>query len=451
MMHLSTFLLSFWLTTSVASAFQLPHSSKPSTSTRLFSLQTSQVDVSAQAPRNYNNFLDWANYYGVGQENFQLNPQSSNWGVSASQYAPAGSRVLFVPAMLRLTSERIRQDEFAALEPMINQMIDPTTSNGYINLPNHFYLFLKVLQEYELGDQSPFFSWLDALPRKFATAVTFSEFEMDCLPPFVKFLARRDRHNCQLFAQVLQQLPTPTISDSTKYNDVITKWAFNVVMTRARASYNEEAEIIAMSDMLNHDSNPNVDVQYDNDGNVHIVLFRDVQAGEGLHKCYGQPTNPSRFLASYGFFDASPPCTYCKLYPGLIVTPELKNLGFEYDRMVFYVDTGAIANEVWDVVLYTVLGDIDPGTQQQFYNAHLQGDANTKAQLHQYYMAQTCDALLQHVNEMLEEIADCEKVMDQGGMGLVHENLPMIRRHNDFVRQTFTKVRNNLQQIRANC
>lgn len=450
-MHLPTLLFSFLVTNSLAFQVSTQNANaKPSSSTQLFSLATVQVDVRPEAPRNYQSFLEWAAYYGVGQENYQLNPKSSNWGVTATHPAPAGSRVLFVPALLRMSSEQLRAEEFPDLQPIITQALDPTTSNGEINLPNHFYLFLKVLQEYELGDQSPFFNWLDALPREYSTALMFSEFEMDCLPPFVKFLAKRDRHNYDQFVGLLQQLNTPTISEYTKSNPQVLQWAYNVVFTRARGVY-QEAEIIPMSDMLNHDSNPNVDVQYDDEGNVHIVLFKDVQAGEGLHKCYGQPTNPSRFLASYGFFDASPPCTYCKLYPGLIVTPELRNLGFEYDRMVFYVDNGAIANEVWDVMLYCTLEHIDPSVQQQFYDAHMMGDEDTKAQLHQYYMAQTCDGLLQHLNECLENIADCEKTMDQGGMGLVHKNLPMIRRHNDFVRQTFTKVKKNVEQMRANC
>lgn len=417
----------------------------PASTSKLFSVQTYKVDVSENAARNYNSFIEWANYYGIVQENFQLNPKSDNWGAVAAVAAPAGSRVLLVPAVMRLWSQTLRQ-EFAAVEPMVNQYIDPTTSNGDIDLRNHFYLFLKVLQEYDLGDQSPYFSWLDALPRKFSTAINFDDFEVGCLPPFVKFLARRDRHNYDTFVNLLQGIDTPTISPATKSNTEITKWAFNVVFTRARASFGE-AEIIPMSDMLNHCANPNVDIQFDDEGNVHVVLFRDVQPGDPLTKCYGQPTNPSRFLATYGFFDPSPPSTYCKLLPGLVVTQELKNLGFEYDRMVFYVENGDIAQEVWDVMLYTVLENIDPAVQQQFYDAHMRGDFETKQQLHQYYSAQTCNGLLQHVNEMLDEVAECQDEMDQGGMGVAHANLPMIRRHNDFVRQTFTKVKRNLERM----
>jgi len=406
------------------------------------------VNLSTQAPRNAEGFLEWADYYGINRENYQLSLGDTNWGGVATHSAPAGSRVLYVPGVLRMTSQNAREQDFADLEPYIAQTIDATTSNGIIELKSHFYLFLKLLQEYDMGNQSPYFPWIDALPRKFNTALTFDDFEMDCLPPFVKFLANRDRDNYELFVEVLQSANTPSISDDTKYNPDVTKWAFNVVFTRARAAFGE-AEIIPMADMLNHVWNANAQVQYDDAGDVHVVLLRDVQEGEPLSKCYGQPTNPSRFMATYGFFDASPPATYCKLFPDIVVTPELANMGFGYDRMVFYVENGGIAEEVWDVLLYTLLGNVDPGVQQQLYEAHMTGDVETKGQIHQFYLAQTSSALLEHVNDMLQELQECAETMDEGGMGLTHENLPMIRRHNDFVRQTFLKVKKNIEQIRA--
>jgi len=432
-------------------SLQIPRtlSSTSSGKSHLFSVQTYQIDISDDAVRNPNGFLEWANYYGIGTENFQINAQSNNWGGFSIQAAPVGSRVLFVPAMLRITSQTVREQEFADQQGTIAEFIDSNYSDGDTDIPLacHFYLFLKILQEYERGDQSAYYQWMDALPRKFSTAVTFSDFEMDCLPPFVKYLAYKDRGNYFNFLQVLNKVQTPSISDATKRNSEVTLWAFNVVFTRARAVFGE-AEIIPMPDMINHNANPNVEVQYDDEGNVNVITLRDIQAEEQLYKCYGQPTNPSRYLATYGFFDSSPPATYCKLYPGLAVTDELKNMGFGYDRLVFYVENGAIAEEVWDVVLFLMLlEEADTTVQQQFYNSHMQGDVDTKAQIHQYYMPQTCERLMKHVDEVLRELEKCEKTMDAGGMGLVHKNLPMIRRHNDFVRQTFTKVKQNLQQI----
>jgi len=414
--------------------------------TQLCATQLSKIDISEYASRNGPTFVGWATHYGVMPENFQINPRSSNWGAESIQAAPAGSRVLYVPGMLRLTAQAARGQDFANLAPIINQYIDPSKTDGDVSLSDHFFLFLKILQEYDLGSNSGYAPWLDALPRKFSTALSFDSFEMDCLPPFVKFLAERDRENFNLFVIVLQQLDTPTISQETKSDMDALRWAFNVVFTRARPAYGG-AEIIPFSDMMNHAWNANCEVQYDNEGNVHVVLLRNVQSGEALHKCYGQPTNPSRFMSTYGFFDASPPTTYCKFMPTLATTEELRNLGFEYSRMVFSVDSGEVAPEVWDVMLYLNLGKSDRNMQRQFYQAHMNGDGQTKAAIHQQYSSQTVFSLLAHVSEVLDEIDDCQDRMDQGGMGLQHENLPIIRRHNEFVRQVFAKVQRNLQQM----
>lgn len=432
----------FQAATPLASRTQ--HSSSDSA---LFSTQQALggVDVSTNAPRNSNNFVGWASHFGVSLENYQLNTQDpNNWNGHAVQAAPAGSRVLYVPAMIRLTSQRAKDEEFADVAPFIDKYIDATTSNGEIGLVSHFYLFLKVLKEYEQGSNSAYVAWLDALPRKFHSALEFDNKEMDCLPPFVKYLAGLDRHNYELFVEVLVQLNIPSISEATKMNTLVTKWAFNVVFTRARSAFGQ-AEIIPMPDMLNHNSNPNVEVQYDGEGNVHVVLLRDVQAGEPLYKCYGQPTNPSRFLATYGFFDMSPPATYCKILPTAVLTPELKNMGFDFSKLVFYPENGGVSQEVWDVILYILLGQTDRGQQQQLYQAHMNGNQQAKAEMHQYYKPQTLQALISHVDEMLGEIGNCERQM--GNDGGMHEHIPMIQAHNQFVHQTFVKVRENLVQM----
>lgn len=423
---------------SIARSFS--HSS--SKTTQLFA-----VDVSEAAPRDYNTFAAWGNQYGLQTENMQLGEQFNEWGGVAINNAQAGSRVLFVPGQLRLTSSRIRQEEFPQLENAIKQYFDATNSNGQTNLGCQFYLFLKILKEYDQGEQSPYYPWLNALPRNFHTSITFKPYCIECLPPFVAFLAKQDRSNYELFMEVVNTLDIPQISPQTKQNLDVTKWAFNVVFTRARAAF-EEAEIIPMADMLNHNANPNVEVQYDNDGNVHVVALRNIQSGEPLFKSYGQITNPSRFLSTYGFFDASSPATYCKLMAGKTLTPELKNMGFVYDRMVFYHETGDIAPEVWDVMLYIILGDNDRNLQQQFYEAHMRGDAQTKANFHNQYRGITADALLNHVDDMFRELGKCaDKIRANPDPN--NKNLPMIMYHNDFVRETFIKVRQNLENIKS--
>jgi hypothetical protein len=437
-------------------AFQAPLSVQSSTSTattttttasRTAPLLATLVDTSERAERNGYSFMEWASHYGIQPENFQLQPidGSLNWGAVATQPARAGERALFVPSMLRMFTPNIKQQEFPNIGQVVAQKIDPKSdlALGDVSLANHFYLFLKVLQEYEMGEASPYYAWLNALPRKFNTAVNFRDFETDCLPPFVKFLSKRDQNNYSLFNRVLKEIPTPTISDQTKNNMEITKWVFNIVFTRARESFGE-AEIIPMSDMINHQAEPNVEISWDNEGNVNVIFVKDVQAGEQLLKCYGHPTNPSRLLSTYGFHDTSPPATYCKLFPGVQVTQDLKDMGFDYTTMVFYPENGGIAEQVWDVMLYTILGQMDPNSQQQFYQAHMSGNAQSKQEFHQHFMPQTIQALVQHIDEILGEISYCDQKLSSGQ---VFENMQMIADHNNFVRQTFLKVRANLEQM----
>ena len=99
-------------------------------------------------------------------------------------------------------------------------------------------------------------------------------------------------------------------------------------------------------------------------------------------------------MATYGFFYHSPPATYCKLFPTSEPSPELRNLGFDYTTFAFYPETGGIAECVWDVMLYVQLGKMDKNAQQQFYQAHMAGDGNTKQQFHHYYQQVTASTTI---------------------------------------------------------
>ena len=129
-------------------------------------------------------------------------------------------------------------------------------------------------------------------------------------------------------------------------------------------------------------------------------------------------------------------------------TQELINLGYDHSKMLFYKDTGDVSQEVWDVLLYQLLGECNTSDQKTFYQAHMNGDSNTKANFHQMYRREVCDGLLQHVHTMLDELAGCATRISQG-MGPTNPNLQMIQQHNDFVRETFLKVRSNLESIKA--
>uniref|UniRef100_A0A7S1YVE7 SET domain-containing protein n=1 Tax=Ditylum brightwellii TaxID=49249 RepID=A0A7S1YVE7_9STRA len=192
--------------------------------------------------------------------------------------------------------------------------------------------------------------------------------------------------------------------------------------------------------MFNHGSaETEVEYVYDEDGNCYVQTIRDVPAGSPLRMSYGDPTNPSFLFARYGFLDESSPATFCKLIPSHI-SEEMQNIGYAHNRMLFFKDSGDVSQEVWDVLLYQVLGENDEWKQKEFYEAHMNGDYDTKESIHEQYRSQTMAKLLDHIDSFLYQL---EKLSEKtyGRSVDDHPRLPLILRHNEFVRDTFLTVR----------
>lgn len=209
--------------------------------------------------------------------------------------------------------------------------------------------------------------------------------------------------------------------------------------------------IIPMADYLNHGgAQTEASLDYDEDGNCYVYTTQNVAPGQSVRICYGDPTNPSKLLAQYGFLDESMPATFCKW----IVeepTEEIYNLGYP-SQMLFYED-GSIANEVWDVVLYEELGKVSRQAQYYFYQAaHVDRDDDDakKQEYHAQYFTQTHGVLAQHVQYILDELQELEMgLATQMDFGLNADRhpLPLLLRHNTFVKQTFERVQQNLNQM----
>mmetsp|Transcript_15151 Transcript_15151/g.24456 ORF Transcript_15151/g.24456 Transcript_15151/m.24456 type:complete len:143 (+) Transcript_15151:120-548(+) len=75
--------------------------------------------------------------------------------------------------------------------------------------------------------------------------------------------------------------------------------------------------------------------------------------------------------------------------------------------------------------------------------AHREGDYNTKLALHEKYYPATSAALLEHVDSFILEIDEVIKKSEVHPVYIKNEHprLPLIHRHNQFVRETFANVR----------
>ena len=127
----------------------------------------------------------------------------------------------------------------------------------------------------------------------------------------------------------------------------------------------------------------------------------------------------------------------------------MKAMGYP-DQMVFYTD-GSISQQVWDVILYEQLGKIGSPQQQQFYQAFLSGDEATKQSLQQEHFGLTMQALTSHVNYLENEIEELEIGMEtmqkQGTSAQFYPRLPLIQRHNTYVKDVLGSVQENLNRM----
>lgn len=393
------------------------------------------VDIDDRAGRDIGAFQDWCQANGVQRSGgFQLGSDDGfDWIAGTTEDLATGSPILSVPDHMIFSSQRVRQ------ELQIKDAVDQLNRLGASADVEEFFLFVKIIVEYEKGEESPWFPWLNSLPRLFYNAISMTDFCYECLPPLVFSLARKERVKFLNFGVAIDKIDF--ITAATKNNQDIMKWVYNIVTTRCFGP-DDNKRIVPMGDMFNHGTEKNAEMNFDEDGNCVVYATRDVPANSQLLMSYGDPTNPSLLFAKYGFLDETSPATFCKIM-NIQPTPQLVNLGLDFSRMLFYKDTGDISEEVWDVMLYTQVLKNEQDVQNTFYEAHMNGDTETKTAIHQHYFPQTSAALLQHVDTFLEQL-DSLSEKAEGRDISEHPRLPLILRHNDFVKETFLKVKGKL-------
>ena len=195
--------------------------------------------------------ISWCTSYGA-QYNLDFCPTSSFKPLANTQdytcYAvdelPAGTPVLSVPSSILLNSYDIKYNEVGELtraEQFLTKLKEP--------LPL-FYLFVKLLYEYSLGESSPYYDWLDSLPRAYDTGTSMTPTCYECLPPLAATYAKTERVryiNYQSAAKTIDWLPEWVVEDR-----LVCKWLFNVASTRSwdLGDGSGERVIVPLGDMV---------------------------------------------------------------------------------------------------------------------------------------------------------------------------------------------------------
>lgn len=385
---------------------------------------------------------EWATQYGAqkapGVELYT--EDGADYQLVAQQGVGAGQTAVFVPVDICLGSDAIAQEFGGALSQAEEVLcaMDPGTQQ---RLPL-FRLMAKILVEYDKGQDSPFFPWLNSLPRQFYNGVSMTDACFSCLPPYAGWLASNERINYGFFADALRQgyVQLNCVSDER-----VVKWAYNVALTRFHEIWqpNRQKLIAPLADMLNHSAQPNSEVTFDQMGNCQVTAMYDIGPGEPLTISLGDPTNPTPIFAQYGFLPADCATIFCK---AMHLDPQIKDLGYDFKDLLIQTESGEIAPKVWDIFLYEILQNNDQGAADNFYVACKTNDEGTKQQYHDSYFQYTLEALKSHVYGIMADVENLTakaQGMDQNS----HPRVPVIVAHNSLVSNTFTMTAQLLEAM----
>ncbi len=128
------------------------------------------VDTHESAVRDIGNMDEWSFNVGIERMNgLQLGTEDGlDYNVYMSEYVDPGNYLLKVPERVILSSFQARQ------EFNLQRSVDFLHSLGAGDNASDFYLFVKILVEFEKGDESPWFHWLNSMPRLFYNSISMT-------------------------------------------------------------------------------------------------------------------------------------------------------------------------------------------------------------------------------------------------------------------------------------
>lgn len=207
---------------------------------------TQLIDIDEEAPRDIPSMEQWAEYQGAQRNGYSIT-STDGWDYYAitSTDLPTGSPVLTIPEHMILSSnkamEELRSPEMSEAEKIITSVNAESEFRQY-------YLMLKLLVEYEKGPNSPWYAWLNSLPRYYTNAASMTPFCCLCLPSLMRKLTVQERGFQQRLGVSSIKL-VPFLNDDTKYDVDLCTWVYQIVYTRSFESGDGDLRIVPLADV----------------------------------------------------------------------------------------------------------------------------------------------------------------------------------------------------------
>jgi hypothetical protein len=209
---------------------------------------TTLINIDEDAPRDIPSMEQWSYEMGAQRtEGFTLTSDDGGFDVYAMTTVdlPTGSPVLTIPEHMILSSTKamaeLRSVEMSEAEKIIKSVNAESEFRQY-------YLMLKLLVEYEKGVESPWYQWLNSLPRYYTNAASMTPFCCLCLPSLMRKLAVQERGYLQRLGVSSIKL-VPYLNDDTKYDVDLCTWVYQIVYTRSFESADGDLKIVPLADV----------------------------------------------------------------------------------------------------------------------------------------------------------------------------------------------------------
>ena len=367
--------------------------------------------------------LQWKHYGGT------------NWGFELKESVPKGTLLMQVPRDLVLESGPI-YEEFQSsgdyTEKQLKQAIEKLGT--FVNHKENFWIVCKLRRcckaAHTDSPENKWAPWIDALPKSFPE---FTQAERECLPFYAKYATDYLEQKFDAFCQAAAELNICQLDDKEDIRQF--KWAFQAVGSRFWTTQPNNptdvpvTELCPVGDMYNHREPSNVKVNSHEHGAIDFVYKgadEKYPDNKDLFITYGQPSNPHRFLAIFGFVPEDMPYVWSHLtYPDNPFTDNVPH-------MVFRTHDGAIPKIVWDAVLHALLEPPASDTPPSY-----------SVEQHTKYRKHTLGVLMNHVQKQLDELTSLRNTKIDAAPN--SPNMDLIRQHNAFLTTVFSKVLARLQ------
>lgn len=215
-----------------------------------YSEDTTLINIDEEAPRDIPSMEEWSYEMGAQRtDGFTLTSDNGGFDVYAMTTVdlPTSSPVLTIPEHMILSSTKamaeLRTTEMSEAEKIIKSVNAESEFRQY-------YLMLKLLVEYEKGVESPWYQWLNSLPRYYTNAASMTPFCCLCLPSLMRKLTVQERGYLQrLGVSSIKLVPESYLNDDTRYDVDLCTWVYQIVYTRSFESEDGDLKIVPLADV----------------------------------------------------------------------------------------------------------------------------------------------------------------------------------------------------------